>query len=1112
MGTTSKSSTSKTSNSGRANKDHTTAATRTTSSTGTSDHNSNRLSLDTELAGFSGSTSVHRRSAAVGARATQSSSATGVDVSDTAVPNIAAASISTPIFQTSIFDASAQSKYDYTRSGNPTRDALQEICRRIEHAEASYAFASGMAALSATLRLLKPGDSVLASRDLYGGMHRLLRHAATHSGLNVRFVETWDLERTRRAFTEEDGRVRMLFVESPTNPMMRVSDVRKLSKLAHDNGAVLCVDNSIMSPVLSTPLDLGADIVVHSATKFMAGHSDVVGGVVAVKDAELARSIAFVQNAEGGGLSPFDAFLVIRGMKTMGIRMRSAQANAVELAEILRQHPVVNKVHYLSPDTTQLDGVLGQEARLHFSQCRGSGAVVSFETGNVEISRAFIEHITSRRGGLFKKTVSFGSVRSLAEIPAEMSHASIPSNEQFMPADLVRMSVGIEDVGDLVRCVTSALAHAQVLDAERESDERLKQAGVDSSSPNLARSASSLWRMADEVVAGATSLPFGVSLPPREDHAVGVSMPTWKDVINYEEGDADALSKMSSGYPRFVFLKPVKELFEVCERLFAAPGESAMALPSARVALRLQQFLNKSGKAEDVRVHDVYAHGVFAVTFPASSDSVAKLFWQHCGEIVSSRLAKEVLSVVKQTCYENVKSDVGDDDAAAAAALDNLGLDHTYHHISSSGDHPDTLNIRHGAGGDGAMELATCSDGGGVEEEEEAKEEGNDYQTARRQQQRRQHRTSPDPHFALRRRIASLADEDMSNTFVYPTGMSAITAAHRLLKLASNWDETPLRNIVFGFPYLDTLKLNGRPEMGGGVVFFGNGDAEDLSALKTLLETSDERFGGLFCEIPSNPLLRAPPLRALRDLANRYGFPLIVDDSIAGFCNVDVLGDGGADILCSSLTKQFSGSNTVMGGSLVLNSRSPLHARLHARLTRDYEPLLWQQDAAVLLSASSDVEARVATSNANAVALVRLLEAHPTVERVYHPLVETKDLYDEWRRDGGDPGSEIGYGALLSVTFKDESNARVFYDRLNAAKGPGFGSNFTLACPYTMIAHFNELDWCRTYGIDPSLIRVWVGLEDRRALLGAFTDALGSLSTSGTAPRKGDKKSASRVP
>jgi cystathionine beta-lyase len=193
----------------------------------------------------------------------------------------------------------------------------------------------------------------------------------------------------------------MVFLESPTNPMMHVSDIKTIAKLTHARGALLAVDNTIMSPVLSKPLDHGADLVIHSATKFLSGHGDTIGGIVTVRDEDIAESIAFTQNAEGNGLSPFDSFMILRGMRTMSLRMRKAQDSTREIASFLCRHPAVSKVNYLD-DTN----------KLHFSQCEGAGAVLSFETKDVELSRFFVEHATNAKTGLFRHTVSFGSVRS----------------------------------------------------------------------------------------------------------------------------------------------------------------------------------------------------------------------------------------------------------------------------------------------------------------------------------------------------------------------------------------------------------------------------------------------------------------------------------------------------------------------------------------------------------------------------------------------------------------------------------------------------------------------------------------------------------------------------
>ena len=928
------------------------------------------------------------------------------------VPAEALASVSTPIFQTATFNVAQQTAFDYTRSGNPTRHALEGLVAKADRAHASFAFTSGMAALTAMVRLLRPGDGVLAATDLYGGMHRLLSNCGVHSGLDVAFVPTWEVEAVRAAFAERPH-TRMLCVESPTNPLMRVSNLRALARVAHEHGALMCVDNSVMSPVLATPLDLGqdcsADVVMHSATKFFGGHSDVTAGTLSVRDPELAKRLAMVQNAEGAGLAPFDAWLVLRGMRTMGLRVAAAQANAQELAAVLETHPAVTAVHYLSPERSD------DEARVHFGQARGGGSVLSFETGDVAVSRAFVDAAT-QRGGLFKKTVSFGSTSSLVELPAEMSHASVPAAERGAPDDLVRMSVGIEDVDDLARALRRALSIAQATGAPAEAH------GL----PPGLRSGGEGRAATD----GA--LPFGVSLPLRDQHAVGVSMPRWADVVAYEEGCPEAHARMVSGYPRFVFLEPVKRMHAAATRLFAVPGEAAMVLPSARVALRLQRFLGAAG-VSTVQVHDLFAHGAFAVTYPAEHAAEAKLFWQHCGEIVSSRLAEAVVDVLDRTCWENSRRLVDEDTDGADEAV------------------VDVLDARVGG------------------------EEG------------RTRRTASDPHGALVSRVASLYGVDRSNAYLYPTGMAAIAAAHRLLKLSSDWDAVPLRNVVFGFPYLDTLKLNARPELGSGVVFYGNGDSADVQSLRALL-AGGERIGGLFCEFPSNPLLRAPPLAELRALADEHGFPLVVDDSVVGVCNVELLGPRGADIVVSSLTKQFSGANNAMGGALVLNPETRLSARLHARLDRDYERLLWRDDAAQLLKASADLEVRAAASNAAANALVRMLEAEPAVRQVYHPLISTPALYEQYRRESG------GHGGMLSLLVGHDADAKRLYDALDVPKGPGFGSNFSLVCPYTMIAHFNELEWASDFGVDRSLLRVWVGsAESPEQLCEGFRGAIRSL-------------------
>ncbi|OAY63161.1 Cystathionine beta-lyase, chloroplastic [Ananas comosus] len=349
--------------------------------------------------------------------------------------------LSTPLYQTATFrqpSATEYGTYDYTRSGNPTRDALQGLMAKLEKADQAFCFTSGMAALAAVTHLLETGQEIVAGEDIYGGSDRLLSQVVPKKGIIVNRVDTSDLCKVENAIGRS---TKLVWLESPTNPRQQIADIRKISEIAHSYGALVLVDNSIMSPVLCRPLELGADIVMHSATKFIAGHSDLMAGILAVKGESLAREIAFLQNAEGAGLAPFDCWLCLRGIKTMALRVEKQQANAQKLAEYLSTHPRVKKVNYA--------GLPGHLARdLHYSQAKGAGSVLSFLTGSLALSKHIVETTE-----YFNVTVSFGSVKSLISLPCFMSHASIPASvreARGLTEDLVRISVGIEDVEDLI--------------------------------------------------------------------------------------------------------------------------------------------------------------------------------------------------------------------------------------------------------------------------------------------------------------------------------------------------------------------------------------------------------------------------------------------------------------------------------------------------------------------------------------------------------------------------------------------------------------------------------------------------------------------------------------
>lgn len=362
--------------------------------------------------------------------------------------------IAPPIYQTATFrqpGATEFGEYDYSRSANPTRSLVEAQIARLERGTRALAFSSGMAAISAVTRLVRCGESIVAGDDLYGGTCRLLGRITTGLGIEVRHVDTTSPEALTRAI---DGSTRLVLLETPTNPLLRISDIQEIAGIAHDAGALLAIDNSLLSPVLQRPLELGADIVIHSATKFLCGHSDVTAGAVVVKAEALGERIAFVQNAEGAGLAPFDAWLLLRGMKTLALRVERQCVSAQRIAEYLDAHPLVTKVHY--------PGLVSHPGHaLQCRQTRGAGGVISFETGDPERSRQIVEGAR-----LFAIAVSFGGVGSVISLPARMSHASIPAElrDRIAPADdLVRISVGIEDVEDLIEDLAQALETSDVV-------------------------------------------------------------------------------------------------------------------------------------------------------------------------------------------------------------------------------------------------------------------------------------------------------------------------------------------------------------------------------------------------------------------------------------------------------------------------------------------------------------------------------------------------------------------------------------------------------------------------------------------------------------------------
>lgn len=340
-----------------------------------------------------------------------------------------------PLYQTATFaqsDANRFDAYDYTRTDNPTRALLEEELCGLERGAGALAYGSGMAAVAAVLRRVAPGERLLVGEDLYGGTERFLA-TRLEARVEVTRVDTTDLNAVRTALA---AGARLLYLESPTNPRMEVSDLGALAKLCHAAGAQLAVDNTMLSPWLQRPLELGADLVVQSCTKHLGGHSDLVAGAVIAAHARDLEPLALERNAEGTALAPFDAWLLSRGLKTLGVRIERAQASAARLAAALERHPMVTRVRY-----------------------PGQGSVLAFETGDPETSGGVV-----RRTRLFSIAVSFGGVASSISLPCAMSHASVPAARRRarpLPEDLVRVSVGLEDPGDLAADLERALTRAR---------------------------------------------------------------------------------------------------------------------------------------------------------------------------------------------------------------------------------------------------------------------------------------------------------------------------------------------------------------------------------------------------------------------------------------------------------------------------------------------------------------------------------------------------------------------------------------------------------------------------------------------------------------------------
>ncbi|MBP3039356.1 bifunctional cystathionine gamma-lyase/homocysteine desulfhydrase [Bacillaceae bacterium Marseille-Q3522] len=358
--------------------------------------------------------------------------------------------VSVPIYQVSTYKQESvghHKGYEYSRTGNPTRSALEKLISDLENGEAGFAFGSGMAAITAVMMLFNKGDHVVLTDDVYGGTFRVMTKVLQRFGLEVTFVDTSNLANIEAAIQEN---TKAIYLETPTNPLLKITDITAAAAIAKAHRLLTIVDNTFSTSYWQTPIDLGADIVIHSATKYLGGHSDVVAGLVVAANGELANELHFIQNATGGVLGPQDAWLLIRGIKTLGVRMEEHESNTQKIVAFLENHPLVEKVYY--------PGIPAHpNYEIAKKQARGFGGMVSFDVGSEERANHLLENVR-----YFTLAESLGAVESLISLPAKMTHASIPKErraELGITDGLVRISVGLEDAEDLIEDLQQALQY-----------------------------------------------------------------------------------------------------------------------------------------------------------------------------------------------------------------------------------------------------------------------------------------------------------------------------------------------------------------------------------------------------------------------------------------------------------------------------------------------------------------------------------------------------------------------------------------------------------------------------------------------------------------------------
>ncbi|KAA8645519.1 cystathionine gamma-synthase [Aspergillus tanneri] len=575
----------------------------------------------------------------------------------------------------------------------------------------------------------------------------------------------------------------------------------------------------------------------------------------------------------------------------------------------------------------------------------------------------------------------------------------------------------------------------------------------------------------------------GGPVPPNTEHAVSVSLPTWKSNVAYEEGEPWLIGKMQCGYPRFFVHPIIQELAKEIVQLHGKPeSETAMLFPSPKTARVCYSFILSKLPTEasrKVRIVDLappphteaespsVTSLLSGVIFPNEYAPIAKQVWQHSGNGISSRRGEFCLNALRD---------------GFLLEKSHPAMDTTSQKIYKGPRRyqgKDSMNrVARRRGANATTPSSSLSNNETQERHEYSQfiEErfGRNLSTS----------LSCQAKLAVRRRIAGVltADVELSealqrtteegrvsgltehDVFLFPTGMSSIFNTHKFL-LATRG---AMKSICFGFPYIDTLKI--LEKWGPGCLFYGHGSYEDLDDLESRLNNG-EKFLALFTEFPGNPLLKSPDLKRIRALADKHNFAVVVDETVGNFININVLPS--ADIVVSSLTKIFSGDSNVTGGSAVLNPRGHYYHSLKHTFSEEHEDNLWAEDAVFLERNSRDFVSRIEKINRTTEAITAMLKNSSIVKTIYYPKYSpSRPFYDAFRNYNG------GYGGLFSVTFYSTAAAAAFFDHLDVFKGPSLGTNFTLSSPYTLLAHYSELDWAGSFGVEFDLVRISVGLEN----------------------------------